>query len=107
MRRNKKSLLFLLIHSIKVSLLFTQTSADKPQKYSMLFFLFITFCVIRIWCEIDAEVLGLHSLIFFGRTEIAKPETFVTRIVKMYYFHLMMRSLEIEFMQTIKIILKI
>ena len=69
--------------------------------------LFITFCVIRIWCEIDAEVLGLHSLIFFGRTEIAKPETFVTRIVKMYYFHLMMRSLEIEFMQTIKIILKI
>ena len=73
----------------------------------MLFFAFITSCVVRIWCEIDAEVFGLHSLIFFGRTEIAKPETFVTRIVKMYYFHLTMISLEIDFMLTMKIILKI
>ena len=39
----KKSLLFLQMYSIKVSLLFTQTSADKPQKYSMLFFAFYHF----------------------------------------------------------------
>ena len=54
MRRNKKSLLFLLIHSIKVSLLFTQTSADKPQKYSLLFFAFYHFLcytyLVWDWC---------------------------------------------------------
>ena len=54
MRRNKKSLLFHQIHWIKVSLLCTQTSADKPQKYSMLFFAFYHFLcdmyLVWDWC---------------------------------------------------------
>ena len=103
----KKSLLFHQIHWIKVSLLCTQTSADKPQKYSMLFFAFYHFLcdmyLVWDWCW----SFWFAQPDLFRTYKDSQTGNFCYTYCENVLFSSHDAIIENKFMQTIKNILKI